>query len=38
MKFIDKTQLLALAGQMRNSSYGQYLFSIANEKLFNSDI
>jgi glucose-1-phosphate thymidylyltransferase len=38
MKFIDKTQLLALAGQLRNSSYGQYLFSIANEKLFNSDI
>jgi glucose-1-phosphate thymidylyltransferase len=38
MKFIDKTQLLALAGQMRNSSYGQYLFSIANEKLFYSDI
>jgi glucose-1-phosphate thymidylyltransferase len=37
MKFIDKTQLLALAGQMRNSSYGQYLFSIANEKLFGSD-
>ena len=38
MKFIDKTQLLALAGQMRNSSYGQYLFSIANEKLLDSDI
>jgi glucose-1-phosphate thymidylyltransferase len=37
MKFIDKTQLLALAGQLRNSSYGQYLFSIANEKLFGSD-
>jgi len=37
MEFIDKTQLLALAGQMRNSSYGQYLFSIANEKLLDSD-
>ena len=38
MKFIDKSQLLALAEQMRNSSYGQYLFSIANEKLLDSDI
>ena len=38
MKFIDKVQLLALAGQMRNSSYGQYLFNIANEKLLASDI
>jgi glucose-1-phosphate thymidylyltransferase len=37
MKFINKAQLLALAEQMRNSSYGQYLFNIANEKLFDSD-
>ena len=37
MKFIDKAQLLALAGQMRNSSYGQYLFNIANEKLLDPD-
>jgi len=38
MSFIDKAQLLALAGQMRNSSYGQYLFNIADEKLLDSDI
>ena len=38
MKFIDKEQLLVLAGQMRNSSYGQYLFIMANEKLLDSDI
>jgi glucose-1-phosphate thymidylyltransferase len=38
MEFIDKTQLLTLAGQMHNSSYGQYLFNIANEKLLASDI
>jgi glucose-1-phosphate thymidylyltransferase len=38
MDFINKTQLLALAEQMRNSSYGQYLFTIADEKLMNSDI
>lgn len=38
MKFIDKSQLLALAEQMRNSSYGQYLFSIAHEKMMDSDI
>jgi glucose-1-phosphate thymidylyltransferase len=37
MEFINKAQLLALAEQMRNSSYGQYLFNIANEKLFDSD-
>jgi len=30
--------LLALAEQMRNSSYGQYLFSIADEKMMDSDI
>ena len=38
MEFIDKTQLLALAEQMRNSSYGQYLLNIADEKLMDSDI
>ena len=38
MKFIDKKQLLSLAEQMRKSSYGQYLFNIANEKLMDSDI
>ena len=38
MEFIDKAQLLALAEQMRNSTYGQYLFNIANEKLLDSDI
>ncbi len=37
MEFIDKAQLLALAGRMRNSSYGQYLFNIANEKFLDSD-
>jgi glucose-1-phosphate thymidylyltransferase len=38
MGYIDQTQLLALAEQMRNSSYGQYLFNIAREKLQISDI
>ncbi|MCD4711003.1 MAG: glucose-1-phosphate thymidylyltransferase, partial [Bacteroidales bacterium] len=38
MEYIDKTQLLALAEEMRNSSYGQYLFNIAREKLQDSDI
>lgn len=38
MGYIDKTQLLALAEQMRNSTYGQYLFNIANEKMQDSDI
>ena len=33
MEFIDKAQLLALAGQLSKSSYGQYLLNIANEKL-----
>ena len=37
MKFIDKSQLLALAEQMRNSSYGQYLLNIANERMLDSD-
>jgi glucose-1-phosphate thymidylyltransferase len=38
MHFIDKTQLLALAEQLRNSSYGQYLLNIADEKMLSSDI
>ena len=38
MEFIDKTQLLALAEQLSKSSYGQYLFNIANEKILDSDI
>lgn len=33
MDFINKDQLLELARQMRNSSYGQYLFDIADEKI-----
>jgi glucose-1-phosphate thymidylyltransferase len=37
MEYIDSTQLLALAEEMRNSSYGQYLFSVANEKLQETD-
>jgi glucose-1-phosphate thymidylyltransferase len=37
MEFIDKAQLLALAEQMRKSSYGQYLLNIANEKFLDSD-
>jgi glucose-1-phosphate thymidylyltransferase len=38
MGYIDKAQLLSLAQELRNSSYGQYLFNIAKEKLQNSDI
>jgi glucose-1-phosphate thymidylyltransferase len=38
MEFISKDQLLALAEQLSKSSYGQYLFSIANEKTLDSDI
>ncbi len=37
MEFINKTQLLSLAEAMRNSTYGQYLFNVAGEKLQNSD-
>ena len=37
MNFIGKDQLLKLAGQMKNSTYGQYLFSIAEERMYNSD-
>ena len=38
MGFINKAQLLALAGQLQNSSYGQYLHNIAQEKILDSDI
>ena len=38
MGYIDKTQLLVLAEQLQKSSYGQYLFTIADEKLMDSDI
>jgi glucose-1-phosphate thymidylyltransferase len=38
MEYIDKAQLLSLAQELRNSSYGQYLLNIAKEKLQNSDI
>lgn len=38
MGYIGKSQLLNLAEQMKNSTYGQYLLSIAGERLFNSDI
>jgi glucose-1-phosphate thymidylyltransferase len=33
-KFIDKKQLLKLAEGLKKSVYGNYLFSIANEKIF----
>lgn len=36
MGFIDKAQLLDLAGQLEKSAYGQYLFQIADETVFNS--
>jgi glucose-1-phosphate thymidylyltransferase len=36
MGFIDKSRLLALAGQLKNSAYGQYLFRIAEETIFDS--
>jgi len=32
--FIDKMQLLKLAEGLKKSAYGQYLFNIANEKIF----
>jgi len=38
MGFIEREQLLFLAEQMKNSTYGQYLLGIANERLFTSDI
>jgi glucose-1-phosphate thymidylyltransferase len=36
-KFIDKTQLLKLAEGLKKSAYGQYLFTVANEKTFTFD-
>jgi glucose-1-phosphate thymidylyltransferase len=36
-KFIDKTQLLKLADGLKKSAYGQYLFTVANEKTFTFD-
>ncbi len=38
MGFINKSQLLELAEQMKKSTYGQYLMGIANERLLTSDI
>lgn len=35
--FISKTELLILADQMRNSSYGQYLFNIVNDRRLDSN-
>jgi glucose-1-phosphate thymidylyltransferase len=36
-KFIDKAQLLKLAEGLKKSAYGQYLFTVANEKTFTFD-
>jgi glucose-1-phosphate thymidylyltransferase len=36
-KFIDKSQLLKLADGLKKSAYGQYLFTVANEKTFTFD-
>ncbi len=36
-KFIDKNQLLRLAENLKKSTYGEYLFSVANEQLFTLD-
>lgn len=33
MGFIDKKQLQELAGRLKNNSYGQYLFDLANGKI-----
>jgi len=38
MGFIGKEQLLNMAEQMKNSTYGQYLLGIAGERMFTSDI
>lgn len=35
--FIDKKQLLRLAEDLKKSNYGQYLYSIAEEKIFTFD-
>jgi glucose-1-phosphate thymidylyltransferase len=37
MGYIDKKQLLALAEEMKNSTYGQYLISIVEERRMDSD-
>lgn len=38
MNFIDRDQLLSLAGGMKNSAYGKYLLDIARGQLYTSDI
>jgi glucose-1-phosphate thymidylyltransferase len=38
MGFIDKAHLLELAEPMKNSTYGQYLLGIANDRLIDSDM
>jgi glucose-1-phosphate thymidylyltransferase len=35
--FINKTELLVLADQMRNSSYGQYLLNVVNDRRLDSN-
>lgn len=35
--FINKTELLVLADQMRNSTYGQYLYNIVNDRRLDSN-
>jgi glucose-1-phosphate thymidylyltransferase len=37
-QFIDKAQLLKLAEELKKSAYGQYLFTVANEKTFSFEI
>jgi glucose-1-phosphate thymidylyltransferase len=37
MGYIDKTQLLKLAGELKNNQYGDYLINLANEKIFTFD-
>lgn len=38
MGFISRDQLLELAGEMKNSSYGSYITNIAGERIRQSDI
>jgi glucose-1-phosphate thymidylyltransferase len=38
MEYIDKKQLLSLAEELHNSTYGQYLFRLARENQQNFDI
>jgi len=35
--YIDKAQLIKLADDLKKSDYGQYLYSIANEKIYTFD-